>query len=388
MPRVVVLSELPTPYRWPLFQRLLARDDVDVRVWFYARTEADRRWELDVQPSARVEFLPGRVWHVRGRRSLFFHFNPSVVRRLRRADVDVVVVPGWSMPTSLLAVVACRLRGIPYVLFSETHARRARPAWLRLAKRVFLRPIVGGARAWLSTGSLSADYLVRHGARREAIRRFANTPDVERLAADVEVARKDRSATRGALETPADAFVTVHVGRLIGAKDVATLLRAQARLEAGHGDAAPWLWVVGDGVEREPLESLALELELRRARFLGALPPERLPAIWAASDLFVLASRHEPWGVVVNEALSAGLPVVVSDQVGAGVDLVQPGRNGERFAVGDDEALARVVGELAAAPRRAAEMGRESARIVAGWGYGPNVESFVAAVRLAVGEST
>ena len=121
--RVAVLSELPTPYRWPLYERVAAEPGLDLSVLFYSRNEADRDWSVPVDGAggpgrARVEFLPGRAFHVRGRRSLFFHWNPSIVRRIRGGAFDAVVVPGWSMPTSVAAVMTCRSRRIPYGISS------------------------------------------------------------------------------------------------------------------------------------------------------------------------------------------------------------------------------------------------------------------------------
>src|SRR6185503_2921305 len=135
--RVAVLSELPTPYRWPLFQRVAREPGLDVSVFFYSRNESDRDWTVPVDGAGppSVEFLPGRALHVRGRRSLFFHWNPAIASRLKRGAFDVVVIPGWSMPTSVAAAVICRTKGIPYVIFSETHERTPRPAWLRATKR-------------------------------------------------------------------------------------------------------------------------------------------------------------------------------------------------------------------------------------------------------------
>src|SRR6185436_11732034 len=111
-------------------------------VFFYSRDESDRDWKVRIGGDSggvaqrtsqgaepRVEFLPGHTLHVRGRRSLFFHWNPAIRSRLARGRYDVVVIPGWSMPTSVAAALACRTRGIPYVLFSETHDRSPRPAW-------------------------------------------------------------------------------------------------------------------------------------------------------------------------------------------------------------------------------------------------------------------
>ncbi len=383
--RVAVLSELPTPYRRPLFARLAARPDLDLRVLYYTRTESDRDWDI-----ARVEgdlpheeFLPGRAWHLRRRRSLYFHWNPGIGRRLREGRFDVVVLPGWSMPSTLAAVWTCRTRGIPYVLFSETNELSPRPLWLRSVKRVVLRPVVGGASAWLATGSLSAAYLVRHGARTERVRRFANTPDVDALAAAVDAARPRRAAVRAALGIPADVPLAVFVGRLIGAKGVETLVAAQRLLEE-RGSRVHTL-VVGDGVLSESLRARAANPSIRQIVFAGPRRPDELPDVWAASDLFVLPSWHEPWGVVVNEAMAAGLPVVLSDRVGAAADLLVPGRTGHAFAAGDARALADALSAVADDADARRRMGAEARAHVAGWGYGPSVEGFVAAVRLAAG---
>jgi glycosyltransferase involved in cell wall biosynthesis len=385
--RVAVLSELPTPYRWPLFERVAKEPSVALTVFFYSRNESDRDWTVPVDGSGgpgrpAVEFLPGRALHVRGgKRSLFFHWNAAILERLTKERFDVAVIPGWSMPTSVAAAMACRARGIPYVIFSETHDRSPRPAWLRATKRVVLRPLIGGAAAWLSTGTLSEQFFAKHGAVRERIFRFANTPDVEALRAKVDAARPRRAAVREALGVPVDGVVALFVARLIGAKDPACLLDAQAILE--KRGAAPWLVFVGDGPEAKTLRESAAARSLARVRFAGSREPRDLPEIYAAADLFVLPSRHEPWGVVVNEAMAAGLPVVLSDRVGAAPDLLVDGANGRLFPSGDAARLADAVGEIAGDAALRARMGAESLRIVAGWGYEPSVQGFLSAVRAA-----
>lgn len=386
--RVAVLSELPTPYRWPLFERVAKEPGVELSVFFYSRNEADRDWTVPVDDAGgpgrpRVEFLAGRAFHVRGRRSLFFHWNPAIRERLRKGRFDAVVIPGWSMPTSVVAAMACRVRRIPYVIFSETHERTPRPAWLRATKRVALRPIVAGASAWLATGTLSERFLAQHGADPARTFRFANTPDVEALGARVDAERPRRAATRAALGVPPDEPVALFVARLIGAKDPACLLEAQAILESRG--TAPWLVLAGDGPEAKTLRDLAAARRLSRVRFAGSRQPSELPGIYAAADLFVLPSRHEPWGVVVNEAMAAGLPVVLTDRVGAAADLLRDGVNGRLVPPGDPQRLAAAIGEIAADPETRRRMGAESRRIVAGWGYGPSVRGFLAAARRAAG---
>jgi len=385
--RVAALSELPTPYRSPLFARVAAEPGIDLTVFYYAKNEADRDWSVNADATSRlrVEFLPGRALHVRAKRSLFFHWNPSIVGRLRKGRFDVVVIPGWSMPTSVAAATTCRATRTPYVIFSETHGRSPRPAWLRVGKRIALRPIVAGASAWLATGTLSEEFFVRHGADRARIFRFANTPDVDALVPKIDAARARRAAVRAAMDVPADEPMALFVARLIGAKDPKTLLAAQALLE--EKGRAPWLVLVGTGAEAKSLREFAATRRLSRVRFLGSREPEELPEIYAAADLFVLPSLHEPWGVVVNEAMAAGLPVVLTERVGAAADLLVDGANGRLVPAGDAAALADAIGEIAGDADLRARMGAESRRIVAGWGYEPSVRGFVAAARTAAGRA-
>ncbi|MCE9636105.1 MAG: glycosyltransferase family 4 protein [Planctomycetes bacterium] len=383
--RVAVLSELPTPYRWPLFRCVADDPALDVTLLFYAKSEADRDWGLVVPEGGerpRVEFMPGRTVRVSGSRSLFFHWNPGIGRRLATGDFDVVVIPGWSMPTSISAALWCRAHAKPYVVFSETNALRSRRWWVRAAKQPVVRTVVGGASAWLATGSLSRDYLVAHGARADRVRIFANTPDVDALATAVDAARPRRCAVRAAHDTPADAVVALFVGRLIGAKDPAALLAAWALLEAAPD--APWLWIAGDGPEAKTLRDEAARLSLSRVRFLGSRRPSDLPEVWAAADLFALPSRHEPWGVVVNEAMAASLPLVLSDRVGAAYDLLHEGENGHMVPAGDAAGFARAIRNIASDASLRRTMGATSRRLVDAWSYGPSVRGFVEAVRIAM----
>ena len=385
VPRVAVFSELPTPYRWPLFRALGRRDDLDLSVFFYTRTEADRDWGIDVDESPdarpRTAFLPVRTFHVRGRRSLYFHWNPAVRGVVRDGGFDVAVVPGWSMPSTVAAIRACRRHAVPYVMFSETNALSRRPAWWRAAKRPYLRWAVGGADAWLATGTPSADFLVEHGADRARVFRFPNSPDVEALARDVDAARTGSAAWRRERGIADDAFVVVFVGRLIGAKDPATL--ALAAIRAGERTARPVrLVVVGDGPLLPELEGLARE-SAGRVQLTGALRPERLPQLWAAADAFALPSVHEPWGAVVNEAMAAGLPLLLSDRVGAGPDLLSDGENGLLLPAGDVERWAGALRTLASDPALCRRMGAASSVRVAEWGHAAAQRGFVDAVAAA-----
>ena len=112
---------------------------------------------------------------------------------------------------------------------------------------------------------------------------------------------------------------------------------------------------------------------------------ERIAERFVAADVFALLSRHEPWGVVVNEAAACGLPLVLSDRVGAAFDLLEDGRNGTLVPVDDHRAAAAALRRLADDPALRAEAGRASRALVQGWGYDPSLENLLAVVRRVVG---
>jgi glycosyltransferase involved in cell wall biosynthesis len=377
MTRVTVVSPEPTPYRGPLFDRIAAREDIDLTVIYAARTVAGRTWSVDLHH--RAVFLRGA--RVPGSRRLFRHdypVTPGIRRALAQARPDVVVVSGWSTFASQAAVVWMRARRVPLVLLVESHDVGPRAGWRRRVKRAVVPALVRAADTFLVVGSLARDSLVSYGAPPESIRVFANTVDVDAWHRRAEELRERRGELRIAAGVGEDDVLVLSVGRLVRDKGLDTLVRAVGA--AGVERLA--IAVAGSGPRRDDLARLAEELGVR-LRLLGDLPEAKLAEAYVAADVFALLSLHEPWGVVVNEAAASGLPLVLSDRVGAGADLLHHAENG--FLVpaedvpGATAALRRLV-EDATLREQAGARSRELAR---GWGYERSIENFVAAVREA-----
>src|SRR5207302_10296468 len=178
--RVTVVSPEPTPYRAPLFDRIAARDDVDLTVIYAAQTVAKRTWS--VQHKHRSTFLHGRSVPFAER--LFHHdypVTPGITRALSETRPDVVVVSGWSTFASQAAIAWCRVRGIPYVLLVESHDVGRRARWRHAVKSAVVPPLVRNAAGVLVVGTLARESMIARGARAERVRVFANTIDVADL---------------------------------------------------------------------------------------------------------------------------------------------------------------------------------------------------------------
>ena len=125
-------------------------------------------------------------------------------------------------------------------------------------------------------------------------------------------------------------------------------------------------------------------LERELVALAGDVEWGRIVEAYVAADVFALLSEREPWAVVVNEAASCGLPLVLSDRVGAAHDLLRDGENGYLVAAGDVGAAAEALRSLATDSKLRRALGARSRELARDWGYGPSVEGFATAVREAV----
>ncbi len=368
--RVAFVSPEPTPYRAPLLDRIAALPDVELTAIYAAQTVASRQW--NVVPDHTAVFLRG--YALPGARRVVRHdypITPSIFDALRNAQPDVVIVSGWSTFASQAAGFWCRLRSVPFVLLVESHDAGPKAGWRRTVKTTAVPPILRAASSVLVVGSLARESVLALGADPARVRVFANTIDVAGWAARADELAGRRAELRKAFGL-AEEIAVLSVARLAPEKSLDVLLRA-----ATAAGVRPL--IVGSGPDRAYLETVA-----RDAIFTGELPGDRVAEAYVAADIFALLSQHEPWGVVVNEAAASGLPLVLSDRVGAAADLLRDGENGVLVRSGDATAAADALRLLAVDPALRKRYGARSRELVSAWGYEPSVEAFVEACREAI----
>lgn len=319
---------------------------------YAAETVASRTWQVELHHHA--VFLRGM--RVPGARRVLRHdypITPGIFRALSEARPGCVVSGSWSTFAPQAAIAWARVRHVPYLLIVESHDEGPRAKWREAVKGAVVPPIVRGAAGILVTGTLARRSMLARGAQPEHVRVFANTIDVEAWQAKAAGLREQRDELRGRLGLGAGEVAVLCVSRRAPEKGLDTL-EAAVR-EAGS-----------------PLRLIVV----------SDLPHDRVIEAYVAADVFALLSRHEPWGVVVNEAAACALPLVLSNRVGAAPDLLRDGENGFLVPADDAAAAAVALAKLVDASVRE-RMGERSAEIARGWGYGPSIENFVAAVREA-----
>ena len=258
---------------------------------------------------------------------------------------DAVLLMGWHAKVQLRAMAHCRRRGIPLVYRGDTNLQAAPTGLRRLLWKQRTSVLLGQFDAALSVGHRARLYLLTCGV--DPTRIFASPHCVDndffRTQADPWAGDDGRRRARASFGIPDDAQTLVFAGKLERRKQPSALLHAAARL----GDGTHVLFA-GDGPEREALRAEAAQLGVS-AHFAGFLTQRELPRAYRAGECLVLPSTTETWGLVVNEALAAGTPVVVSEACGCADDLVrQPTGGGVRFQPGDIAGLADAVRKLRA----------------------------------------
>lgn len=321
--RLVFLSVVPSPYQRDVFRALADRGRVSLQVHYLERAAPDSPWP-EPALAAWENILPGVV---AGRGRWRSHLNWRVPPP--RPD-ETWIVNGAMTDVTTQRFIRFTRDVVPWCFWGELPSQ-PRGAWKRWLQRRQYAPL-RRARAIVAVGER---------ARAAYAQLAPDTPVFNRPYACRLEAFAAAATTRPRNPEP----VFLFCGQMIARKGIDLLLRAFAQL-GREGVAARLLLVGREADLPQFLAPLAPEI-CTRISYAGFLPPEELPAQFARADVLVLPSRHDGWGVVVNQAFGAGLPVICSDAVGAGLDLVQPDYNGRLVPAGDEPALAMAMRQFA-----------------------------------------
>jgi glycosyltransferase involved in cell wall biosynthesis len=303
-------------------------------------------------------------------------------QRLSELKPQIVLVPGYYTLPAIAAAVWARLHGAASVLMTESCAMdHARVWWKESAKALGLRLLFGWA---VTGGKLHVDYLRELGFAPHRIAGGYDVVDNELFSVGTEELRDDASTTPECLGLPRSPYF-LYVGRLAEEKNVSLLLMSWLDYRKSGGT---WpLVLVGDGPEAAALKAtVARSPYAADVLFPGLKASRDLLPFYAFAGCFVLPSTREPWGLVVNEAMAAGLPVLVSSRCGCVPELVSEGVNGYLFDPSQYEARSVLCAALASMAEMPAEqrlrMGEASAEIIRGFspkGFGRSVAAIMAA---------
>jgi glycosyltransferase involved in cell wall biosynthesis len=227
---------------------------------------------------------------------------------------------------NLIAVAAAKSKGLPVFMRSETHLRLQRSSFKRRLRDGALATFYRFVDGFFAIGTANRAYYVSLGVPEHKIFNVPYTVDNDRFIAAAALTPEERLRTRELYGLPASGLVVLYSSKLMRRKHPDDLVKAMAALQT-EGISAT-LFIVGTGELESELRALTVQLKMPNVVFGGFVNQSDLPRVFAASDVFVLPAENEPWGLIVNEAMCAGLPVIVSEEVGCVEDLIKDGVSG------------------------------------------------------------
>ncbi|HEX2887129.1 glycosyltransferase family 4 protein [Vineibacter terrae] len=399
--RVAFMVTHPIQYQAPLLRLINADPDIHLKAYFasdfsarhFVDPEFGRSIEWDVPLLDGYEHevlpvLPGLRYPDDAHFDTWRPFSVGLRQRLRAGRFDALWVHGYARVPHLWAMVAARSAGVRVLLRDETSALGRSPSRSRRgAKQALFTLIDRLVDAYLTIGTMNEQHLRELGVDARKFFRVGYAVDNAWFQARAAAAGSHRTTLRAELGLPADRPIMLYAAKLIDRKAPLDLVQAFGRaMTSVAAERRPVLLMAGDGDLKPQVEAAVATLELSDSiRLLGFQSQQRLAALYDLCDVFVLPSAHETWGLVVNEVMNAGKPVIASDRVGAARDLVQEGVNGFIYPFGDTEALAARLRDATTDRTRLTAMGIESRRIIDGWGFAQNLASLKAALAATVG---
>jgi glycosyltransferase involved in cell wall biosynthesis len=397
--RIAYFLTHPIQYQSPLIRHLRAGgvdvhvvygNDATARAYFDKGFGQQLAWDVPL-----LEGYPSTVLNAEdpkgSSKERLAHFERQISALLNQEPFDAVWVHGWAHPFTQAAWRQARSRKIPLMLRGETFLGCVRGGKLRrLAHRLVFSRKFRQVSAFLAVGKLNAELYRAYGVEPQRIFRAPYVVDNAFFQKRCREAAPNREKLRAALGLELGRPVILFCAKLIDVKDPETLIRAVGKLvnperQGNHiltnAATAPVLLMVGDGELRPALEKLAQEAAPGLVKFLGFQNQTELPALYDLCDVFVLPSRFEPWGLVVNEVMNAGKTVVVSDQVGSGPDLVREGGNGSIFPAGDVARLTQILDRWCGDEAAREQAGRKSLEIISKWGFDEVLQGLREAMR-------
>lgn len=329
--KIIIFTNIITPYRIPLFNYLNSIKNINLKVLALSESEKNREWKINEN---RIKFnneiVPGYHTFISSI-GIPIHFNWGLWQILKEEEPDIVITSGYNNLAFWEAFLYCKIHKVDNILWSGTTmlSSRTEKGILNWIKKIIIKE----ADRYIAYGTKAAEYLEYMGVKRGLIQVGVNTVDMAWFKNEVKKIRSLESFRRRRSKYPE--FLFLYVGRLIESKGITKIINCLNKFN----NRRVGLLIIGSGPQEQKLKEITQSLKLKYIYFKGFKQKSELPYYYAISDVLIFPTLREVWGLVVNEALASGLYVLCSDRAGAAYDLIKEDWNGNKFNPNDTEEL-------------------------------------------------
>lgn len=325
--RILFITNIPSPYRIDFFNQL--GQEHELKVIFEAKkNKNDTRnedWYKKEIVNFKAVFLKEGSMEDR-------KINWKILKYLKRNNQDIIIMTNYAYFTELLAILFLKIKRIPYLLEVDGGIIKKE----KTLKRFFKSFIIRNAKGYISPSKNTDEFLNYYGVSNDIIYRypFSSLKKNEILKSPINY--KEKKKIKKELNIKEKKLV-LSVGRFIPIKGFDTLIKSSAFL---YEDIA--ICIIGGQATAEYIE-LVSKYKLTNLYFFNFKNKDELKKYYKAADLFVLPTRGDIWGLVINEAMSFGLPVITTDRCVAGLELIENYKNGFIIPINDEKKLAQKI---------------------------------------------
>lgn len=343
--KVLFLTFIPSPYRVSFFEQLAKQCELTV---LFERGQSKYRkgnWKDFQFNGYQGIILKGITAYLQDR------FCPGCFKYITDQSYDVVVLSNPLSPTGIFAASVMRLLRIPYIVECDGAFPTGVSNWKTRLKGYVMKH----AKLCLSPGKKADEYFEEAGVLSANILRYPFTSVSEQETLNEPLEESKKAALRKEIGLD-DGFTIISVGQFIHRKGFDNLLKVAAKCRDAN------FVIIGDKPTQEYLD-IVTNNNLNNVRFIEFMPKSEVYKWLRASDLYLMSTRYDIWGLVVNEALASGLPVVSTDMCLASLEMIEDGRNGYLTAVDDIDKMAEYVNYIQSNPNKANSMSKEAIRV-------------------------
>lgn len=378
--KIAIIAPTPFHYHVPFYQKIANTPEMDLMV-YYCSDETVRGAEIEKMylskgvMAKKEDILTGyshKFLHNYSLNPSFMNWpfglvNFGIIKELRQNNYDAVIVQSWTNFTWWLVALVCFFYKIPLIFMTDSNILGER---LKTKIKLQFKQVVLGqflfkyASGFLTSGTANEEFYKYYGVPEKKIVRLPFSWGYESFLQESEKISSTKKEARTKMSILTDDFVILYVGRFSEEKSPMLLLEAYHKLQ----DTRKKLFLVGDGPLRKELENYVSIKKLKGVEFFGFQPKESLFNFYNVADVLVMPSKRETWGIVVNEAMCFGLPIIASDRVGVAVDLVKHDANGFIFTSEDSVELAYALEKMMDLSKETfADFGKKSKDMIKDW---------------------
>ncbi len=345
MKKIIVLHNIISPIRIFLFNELdkyYKKKEIKFKVIFLSVSDKNRNWKINYKMNFSYEILDNFSIRIAGKDLNTFFINPGIYKKIQQENPDRIISFGWDNWAAYIAAYWCKKNKKVFTLWSGS--TKFEKSWRRTVFNPLVKYIIRNSNNFIAYGTRAKEYLISLGANPKKIQIFYNAVNIDYFKNKSENFSEEKKRLLKQKLKIKTSKIILFSGQIIERKGIFELLEGFQGYQKTNADIS--LLILGKGQEKERIKEIIKEQNIQNVFFTDFIQYDELYKYYSISDLLITPSREEVWGLVINEALACGLPVITTIVAGAGADLVEEGKNGYIIKPNNPKEITLAIGKV------------------------------------------